>query len=125
VSVLAFLLVLLALVAPDRMGELTPQAFLRIPVEAIAGVALVLVLPTTARRRAALAAGALLGVLLVTKAMDVGFSATLARQFHPMFDWELLRPGFEFLTSSVGTAGAVAVSAVIVLRSSPRAPHSG
>ena len=114
-TVLAFLLVLFALVAPDRLGHLTPRAFVRIPVEAVVGVLLVLVLPPRARRWVVGAAGALLGVLVVVKTLDAGFSATLARQFHPMFDWDLLRPGFEFLTSSIGTAGAIAVSVVIVL----------
>jgi hypothetical protein len=45
VSVLAFLLVYLALVAPNEFGQVVPGAFLRIPAEALVGVLLVLVLP--------------------------------------------------------------------------------
>jgi hypothetical protein len=107
VTGLALLLVLGALVAPDRLGEATPAALLRIPVEALAAVVLVLVLPPRVRRPAAGVAGALLGLLLIVKCLDVGFSATLARPFHVMFDWVLLRPGFEFLVAAVGTPGAV------------------
>ena len=50
ITVLAGLLVLVALVAPGEAGQLTPAAFLRIPIEALVGLAVLLVLPAKASR---------------------------------------------------------------------------
>jgi hypothetical protein len=114
-TVLAAFLVVGALLAPDGIRHLTPQAFVRLPVEALAAVAVVLVLRGRARTVVAGTAGALLGVLLIQKCLDVGFSSVLARPFHVMFDWALLRPGFEFLTTAVGTFGGIAAAVGITL----------
>src|SRR5690606_10549147 len=62
VTGLALALVLFALVAPSQLGYLTPEAFLRIPVEGLLGLALLLVLPPRPRRVVAVAAGLALGV---------------------------------------------------------------
>ncbi|TDB88638.1 sulfatase [Actinomadura sp. KC216] len=115
-TVAAFLFVLAALVLPDEFGHLTPAAFVRVPVEGIAGVALILAVPERARRSVALAAGGLLGVLTVLKVMDIGFDAVLVRPFDLVLDWPLLRPAVEFVGGSAGRAGAIgAVAAVVVL----------
>ncbi|MFI0408149.1 sulfatase [Actinomadura sp. 3N508] len=112
----AFLFVLVALVLPDEFAHLTPAAFVRVPVEGIAGVALILAVPERARRPVALAAGGLLGVLTVLKVMDIGFDAVLVRPFDLVLDWPLLRPAVEFVEGSAGRAGAIgAVIAVVVL----------
>jgi hypothetical protein len=70
-TALAAVLVLLALLMPGDFESLTPTTFLRLPVEALLGVVLVLVLPERARRVAAVTGGTALGVLLVVKAMDI------------------------------------------------------
>jgi hypothetical protein len=114
VTVLAALLVLAVLVAPDTITDLTPAAFLRLPVEALAGVVVVLLLPARARRPVAMAGGALLGVLTVLKILDMGFSAVLARPFDPVLDWALLDDGLGFLGSSTGPAGQVAAVAAAI-----------
>ncbi|MHA6629464.1 sulfatase-like hydrolase/transferase [Pseudonocardia sichuanensis] len=115
-TALALLLVLGALVAPTAPAALTPAAFARIPVEGLVGAAVLLVLPDRARRPAAVLAGASLGLLAVLKVLDAGFSSVLARPFDPLVDWALLGAGLEFLTSSVGRAGAIAaVVAAVVL----------
>jgi hypothetical protein len=115
-TALAALLVLAALVAPTGAGVLTPAAFLRIPVEGLVGVAVLLVLPGRTRRVAAVLAGVVLGLLAILRIFDAGFSAVLTRPFDPLIDWALLGAGVEFLTSSVGRAGAVgAVLAAVVL----------
>jgi hypothetical protein len=108
ITALAALLVLIALVAPDTLADLTPAAFLRLPVEALVGVAVLLVLPARARRPVAIAVGAVLGLLTVLKILDIGFSAVLARPFDPVLDWALLDDGLGFLGSSTGPAGEVA-----------------
>jgi phosphatidylglycerophosphate synthase len=110
-TTLAVVLVLFALLAPTRLGELTPAAFARIPVEGLVVAALVLVLPSRSRRVAAALVGAGLGVLTILKLVDMGFQETLARPFHPVYDWSFFGPGIGFLNDSAGwfaAAGAVA-----------------
>ncbi|QYN40774.1 sulfatase [Pseudonocardia sp. DSM 110487] len=111
---MAALLVLTALVAPDSITDLVPAAFLRLPVEALVGVAVLLVLPARARRAVALVGGAVLGLLTVLKILDIGFSAVLARPFDPVLDWALLDDGLGFLGSSTGPAGEVAAVAAAI-----------
>jgi hypothetical protein len=116
VTVLAALLVLAALVVPDTAIGLTPTGFLRLPVEALVGVAVLLLLPARARLPLAVLAGALLGLLTVLKILDIGFSAVLARPFDPVFDWALLDDGLSFLGESTGPAGVVgAVAAAVAI----------
>ncbi|CNF56659.1 Phosphoglycerol transferase and related proteins%2C alkaline phosphatase superfamily [Mycobacterium tuberculosis] len=112
----AFLLVLLALVTPAEIARLTPGAFVRVPIEGVLGVGLILVLPARARRYAAGAAGAVLGLLFVLKVLDIGFDAVLVRPFDLVLDWPLLRPAVEFVDESAGAAGATtAVVLTVVL----------
>ncbi|WP_433226094.1 sulfatase [Actinomadura formosensis] len=116
VSAAAFLFVLGALITPDEFALLTPGAFVRIPIEGVLGVALILVLPARGRRYAAGTAGAVLGVLLVLKVLDIGFDAVLVRPFDLVLDWPLLRPAVEFVDESAGRAAAIiAVVLTIVL----------
>jgi hypothetical protein len=114
VTCAAFLLVLAALVTPAEFARLTPGAFVRVPIEGVVGVALILVVPARARRYAAGAGGAVLGLLLVLKVMDIGFDAVLVRPFDLVLDWPLLGPGVEFVKESSGQAGAVAAVVLAV-----------
>ncbi|HEY8481977.1 MAG TPA: sulfatase [Spirillospora sp.] len=114
VTVAAFLAVLAALVAPAEFSGLTPGAFTRIPIEGIAGLAVVLAVPARARRRVAAAAGAVLGVLLILKILDIGFEAVLLRPFDLVLDWPLLGPGLEFVQKSNGWAAAAGVVILVV-----------
>lgn len=112
------LLVFLALTAPREVGQLTPLGFLRIPVEAIIGVAVLLVLPARVRRPAALVSGALLALLTVLRVLQMGFLAVLARPFDPIFDWSQLASGVSLLGPSaalVALAGSIAAAAVLVV----------
>ncbi|RST10175.1 sulfatase [Streptomyces sp. WAC05374] len=93
---------------PDRVERLTPGTFARIPVEAIAGAALLLLLRPRARRAVAVAAGAFLGLLTLLNVLDMGFRSVLARPFDPVLDWVLLDDAEAFLSDSVGPAGATA-----------------
>jgi len=120
-TALAGLLVLGALVAPNELSRLTLGAFVRIPIEALLGVALLLVLPARTRRVAAVVAGIILGLLTILKIFDLGFSSVLERPFNPLIDWYLVGSGLEFLKGSIGQAAAIgcvagaAVLAVAVL----------
>ncbi|OHX07330.1 sulfatase [Micromonospora sp. WMMB235] len=118
VTALAAALVLVALVAPSDVNGFSPGAFLRIPVEGLVAVALLLVLPARPRRVVATILGALLGLVLVLKVADLGFSLVLDRPFDLIADWTFLGAGAEFLSESYGPAaevGAVALAVVAVL----------
>lgn len=108
VTVLACSLVWAALVVPSQVGELSPAAFVRIPLEGLVVVALALVLPPRASRTAATLVGVVLGVLVLVTVLDVGFSEVLDRPFDPVNDWVYLGPAFGVLGDSIGEAGAVA-----------------
>ena len=64
-TVLAFLLVWAALVAPNQPSRVTLGAFARLPVELLVVVAVAVLLPATPRRVLAVAVGAVLSVLVV------------------------------------------------------------
>jgi hypothetical protein len=106
-TALAGLLVLFALNAPSDLTLLRPGEFLRIPVEGILGVALLLALRARPRRVATVLAGVSLGVLTLLKLLDMGFLSVLTRPFDPVLDWAYLGAGVDFLTESVGRAGAI------------------
>src|SRR5262245_5769622 len=86
-TTLACAFVLFGLVAPARLGLLTPAAFLSIPLEGIIAVSLLLVLPMRVGRWVAGSLGALLGLLTIMKILDMGFYEAFARTFDPMTDW--------------------------------------
>ncbi|MGW3650696.1 sulfatase [Streptomyces sp. NPDC000878] len=115
-SVLAGVLVLGVLLMPNRLDRITLQSFLRLPVEAILLAAVLLVLPSKARRITAVVLGAFLGLSTVLKCLDMGFYQTLARPFDLVFDWVLLNDAADFLKDSLGRSGEVlVVIGVIVL----------
>ncbi|GAA1171064.1 sulfatase-like hydrolase/transferase [Pseudonocardia alaniniphila] len=104
---LAGVLVFLALVAPREVGQVTPFALLRIPIEGLLGAALLIALPPRARRVLAVAAGTLLGLLTVLRVFQMGFLAILGRSFDPIFDWSQLGSGITLLEDSMGPAGVI------------------
>jgi phosphatidylglycerophosphate synthase len=121
-STLAGGLVLAALLVPNEPTALTPGAFLRIPAEGLFAVAVLLALPWRHGRVVAAVAGLVLGLLTVLKALDLGFSAVLARPFDPVTDWTLFAPAVEFLAGSSGrvaavgaVVGAVGLAAAVVV----------
>ena len=116
VTALAGLLVFAALIAPNVVSRLTvPGGYLRIPIEGLLAIGVLLVLPTRVRRPAVAVGGAVLGLLTIEKALDMGFYKVLARPFDPVLDWVLFDDAYSFLTESAGRAAAVgAVVAVVV-----------
>ena len=113
-TTLSFLLVWFGLTTPNELDQLTPAAFLRIPVEGLVGVGLLLVLPARVRRVVATALGAVLGLLTILKILDMGFFQAFARPFDPVLDWTLLADGVDYLTRSLGQAGGIAAVAGVV-----------
>jgi len=91
-------------------------AFLRIPVEALVAGALFVVLPPLARRVVAVVLGVLVGLVTATKALDMGFFASLDRPFDPMSDWGFLPPAVDYLERTYGhTVAVLAVIGAIAL----------
>lgn len=114
-TVLAGVLLFVALLVPDRLDRITFQSFFRFPVEAIVLAIVLLVLPARARRIVAVVLGAFVGLSTVLKCLDMGFYQTLARPFDLVFDWVLLTDAADFLKDSVGRSGEVlAIVGVIV-----------
>jgi phosphatidylglycerophosphate synthase len=116
-TIAAILLFWLALVAPDHPSRLTPSAFVRLPLEGIAVIALALALPAAARRILAWVVGPILGLLLIVKVLDMGLYATFDRPFDPIADWRYTGIGIETLRDSVGSRDAdlVVAGAVILI----------
>jgi phosphatidylglycerophosphate synthase len=108
-TVLACLLVWFALVAPNDVSQLTPGAFLRLPVEGLVVLALALVLPPAARRILAAVVGGILGLLTILKLFDMGFFEAFDRPFNPVTDWTYGGSAIDLLTDSIGQTGAVLV----------------
>ena len=106
-TVLAASLVWATLVTPVRLAELTPRAFVSVPLEGLLLVALALVLPVRWRGRLAIGFGSLLGLLAIVKLLDWGFFEVFDRPFDPVNDWGYLGPGLGVVQDSLGTGGAV------------------
>ena len=109
-TLLALGLVLGVLTAPARLDEMSPSAFLRLPVELVVLVALVLALPDRSRRvRGVVVAtsGLLLGVLAVFKVLDLAFGEALNRPFDQMIDW---RYASDLVGSVRGSSPGVRIS---------------
>jgi phosphatidylglycerophosphate synthase len=114
-TVLAVLLVWVALVAPNQPNRITPDAFVRVPLEGLVVVALALVLPRNARRVLAALVGPLLGVLLLVKLLDVGFFTAFDRPFNPVEDWSYAPIGIETLRDTIGSTRANLIVAGVAL----------
>ena len=111
----ACLTVWFVLVAPNEVDQLTPEAFVRIPLEGLLLLALGLVLPPLARRVFAVAIGLVLGLLVVVKVLDMGFNEVMDRPFDPVNDWGYLGPGYGVLGDSIGSTGALVTAVVLAL----------
>jgi hypothetical protein len=116
ITVLSLACLWVALIAPDRLGHLTPAAFARVPLEGLVLVVLVLVLPPRAGRVLAMLCGVVLALLTILRMLDMGFYVAFDRPFDALYDATYLGPGFGLLSDSIGRTGAVlaAVAAGLV-----------
>jgi phosphatidylglycerophosphate synthase len=113
ITVLSVVLVWGVLVAPDRNFQLTPVAFVRIPVEGLALVAVAVVLPAWPRRIVAAVAGILFGLLTLIKILNIGFYAEIGRAFNPVLDWGDISPAVGVVRDAIGdTRTNIAIVAV-------------
>ncbi|WP_222263095.1 hypothetical protein [Modestobacter marinus] len=116
-TALAVLVVWAVLVVPDRLFRLTPEAFLRIPVEGLALVGVGLLVRRHRVRGVAVLLGLAIGLLAVVRVLDLGFRAALLRPFNPVTDWKLVGPAVDMLQDSLGPgwARAAVVGAVLLV----------
>lgn len=124
---LALLLVLTALTAPNRLQELEPTAFARLPLEPLVYLAVIVIVPprlSRVRALLAVAAGVLLGLTAVLKVLDMGFLQALNRPFNAVIDWRYTGSlvalvldsfGNGLGTALLGVATLVAVALLVLL----------
>ena len=102
IMALSVVLVWAILVAPDRVYQLTPATFVRIPAEGLALVAVALVLPAWPRRIVAAVAGLLFGLLTLLKILNMAFYAEVDRGFNPILDWGDIPPAISVIRGTIG-----------------------
>lgn len=117
ISVLAALLVWVALVAPELPGSVVPVAFLRLPVEGLVlvGVALALGSRPRLRRWVLWGVGVALALLLLVRLLDQGFRKGFFRRFNLVSDWRYSGSGLDLLTDTLGRPVAVVAAVAVVL----------
>ena len=115
ITVLALMALWIDLLAPDRTWQFSLTAFVRIPVEALALVAVALVLPRWPRRIAATIAGILFGLLTVDKILNIAFYEELDRAFNPVNDWSGIGPARGVVRDAIGnTLTNIVLVAVLI-----------
>jgi phosphatidylglycerophosphate synthase len=90
------------LVAPDRLSQITPAAFARIPVEGLVLVAIALVLPAWPRRIVAAVAGISFSLLTLVKILNMAFYQQIGRPFNPVFGWVDIGPAIGVVRDTIG-----------------------
>jgi len=103
VTGLALVLLWFDLLAPDRAWQFSLAAFVRIPVEALALIAVALVLPPWPRRIVATIAGILLSLLAFDKILNIAMYEEVDRAFNPLNDWSSIRPAAGVVRDAIGT----------------------
>jgi phosphatidylglycerophosphate synthase len=116
-TLLAFVVVWAALVAPIQPWRFTPDAFVKLPLEGILIVLLAVVLPARARGVLPWVIGPALGLLVLVKLLDIGFFIAFDRPFNPVDDWSFLSFGVETVRDTFGrtVADLTVVGAVLVV----------
>ncbi|MEW2165355.1 sulfatase-like hydrolase/transferase [Streptomyces sp. NPDC007084] len=115
VTGLALALVLFALLMPGESDQFHPSTFLRVPVEAVFGAALLIVLPRGPRIAVAAAGGLVLGALTVLNLLDIGFNEYLGRGFNVVLDWSLFGDAQAYLQDTFGKGGALGIAALAIV----------
>jgi phosphatidylglycerophosphate synthase len=102
IAAMALVVLWFVLLAPDRTWQYSIGAFVRIPIELLVLLAVALVLPPWPRRIVAAIAGILFGLLIVDKALNVGFYQEIDRAFNPVGDWGSISQATGVVKDSVG-----------------------
>src|SRR4029077_14689677 len=102
ITVLSVVILWGVLVAPDRDSRLTPAAFVRIPVEGLALVAVAAMLSARARRIVASVAGILFALLALVNILNIAFNAEIGQPFNVVLDWSEISPAIGVVRASIG-----------------------
>lgn len=113
-SVAAFMLVLVALVLPNRISDLKASSLLYFPVEILV-LGVLLLLPGRAGLIARWGMASLLALGVILKCADMATFNIFARPFNPVFDGYLFANGMYLLNSTLGNAAAWAAAVLLVL----------
>ncbi|QUW84862.1 sulfatase-like hydrolase/transferase [Streptomyces mirabilis] len=113
-TAVALAVVAAALLMPTQADKFRLAAFVRLPVEAIFGAALLIVLPRKPRIAVAVLAGLGLGALTVVNFLDIGFNEYLGRGFNVVLDWSLFSDAQGYLQDTFGEGGALGIAALAV-----------
>ncbi|MGV9704487.1 sulfatase-like hydrolase/transferase [Streptomyces sp. NPDC003483] len=114
-TVLAAALVLFALLMPNSSAGFRPGEFVRIPVEAVFGAAVLIVLPRRPRLVVAALGGLVLGVLTVLNLLDIGFTEYLGRGFNLVLDWSLFSDAYSYLQDTMGKQATLGIAVALVV----------
>jgi phosphatidylglycerophosphate synthase len=115
IAALALALLWFTLLLPDRIYQISPGAFVRVPIELLVLVAVALVLPTWPRRIVASVAGVLFGVLIFAKFLNMGYYDLLDRAFNPVTDWAEIDQARGVLQDAIGAQLTFVVAIVLVI----------
>lgn len=110
----ALSLVLLILLLPNRLSEITPSAFARLPLEALL-LGFLLTLPGLAGSALRILAAGLLGLSLILKLADLGVDQFFGRPLNPILDSRFPRDGMQWLTGTIGQLGGYLAVAALAL----------
>jgi phosphatidylglycerophosphate synthase len=104
-----------ALVAPDQPGDFRSIAFLRVPIEGLALIALTVFLPVTGRRILAVLAGLVLALVVVLKVVNYQIFSLFDRPFEPLGDIGQIGNAIETLHLEEGASQArlIEIGAVV------------
>ncbi len=111
--VLPVMLVWGVLVAPDRLYQLTPAAFVRIPLEGLVLVAVAMMLPAWPRRILGAVSGLLLGLLTIDNIVSMAFYEAIGRGFNPVLDLGDIGPAAGVVRDAIG--GRLADVAIVTV----------
>ena len=115
ITVLAVALLWFTLLLPDRVYQVSFEAFVRVPIELLVLVAVALALPTWPRRTVATVAGFLFGVLIFAKFLNMGYYDLLDRAFNPVTDWAEIAQAKGVLQDAIGAKLTNVVAVVLVV----------
>jgi hypothetical protein len=115
-TVIAALVVAIALLAPGLVGSGSALSLIRVPVESVVVLAVLAVLPWPIIRRivAALVATIVVATIAST-GLDRGFMATVGRPFNVATGWPELLDAYGVLRDSVGPVVALVIVALLIL----------
>ena len=115
IAALSLAVLWFTLLLPDRLYQVSLEAFIRIPIELLVLVAVGLVLPTWPRRIVAGVVGFLFGVLIFAKFLNMGYYDLLNRAFNPVTDWGQISQAKGVLQAAIGAQLTSVVAVLLVI----------